>query len=426
MQAKKREVDGLMRNMEQLRLQSQEKETQIQRENHHLQDEVHQKDKQVQQLRHELHQTSRDSEQLVATLQRSLEQKDEVIRSKDEIIRSKNAALEEKERQIRKLQQSQEDKRGSSTAPQPGRLQWGSGSKTPLVTPGENSAVHRRVAYFYSRQEQKIMVYNSETGMWAILPKCPKHSISIAVVNGLLTAIGGQQSPDFMDTKTLLSLTKQQKWIEQFPPMMYYHNLPAVACTSTSLIVAGGWGPDEEQAPVEVMDTNTMCWFTAASLPHPWYQATAIICGDRMYMTGVLGKKGDVLTCVVNELLQSTITQRQSFRARPIAASDLRSSTDSRKVWEKVSPLPVRQSSLVTLHGQLLAVGGCDSANNPTSAVYQYDTATNSWKVISHMSTKRYQCFTALLPDNTLLVAGGTVRHTPCTHTDSVEIASCR
>ena len=108
MQAKEREVDGLVRSMEQLRLQSQEKE----RDNRHLQDEVRQKDEQVQQLRRELHQTSRDSEQLVATLQHSLEQKDEVIRSKD-------AALQEKERQIRELWQSQGDKRGSTTAAQP-------------------------------------------------------------------------------------------------------------------------------------------------------------------------------------------------------------------------------------------------------------------------------------------------------------------
>ena len=281
------------------------------------------------------------------------------------------------------------------------------------------------------------MMYNSETGKWAILPECPKIFFSIAVVNGLLTAIGGQQSPDLKATKTLFSLTtsrslfgltEQQKWTEQFPPMTYYHNGPAVACTSTSLIVAGGWGPDEGWAPVEVMDTNTLCWSTAASLPHPWKQATAVNYGDRMYMTGGFGKDGktnSVLTCVVSELLQSKARQHQSLGARPTAASGLQPSTDSHKVWQEAAPLPVYHSSLVTLHGRLLAVGGCDSASNPTSAVYQYDTATNSWKVISHMSTKRYHCFTAVLPDNTLLVAGGALRNHPPAFTDSVEIASC-
>ena len=421
-QAKEREVDGLVRSMEQLRLQSQEKETQIQqkeRDINRLGDEVHQKDEQVQQLRRELHQTSRDSEQLVTTLQHSLEQKDEVIRSKD-------AALQEKERQVRELQQSQGDKRGSSTAAQPLRLQWRRGPKAPLVTFGESSAVHGRVAYFYSWKEEKIMMYNSETRKWAILPECPKKRFSLVVVNGLLTAIGGTSGWLERDTKTLLSLAWQQKWTEQFPPMTYYHNCPAVACTSTSLIVAGGCGQDKEQAPVEVMATDTLCWSTAASLPHPWWQPTAIICGDRMYMAGGFGKGvkiNSVLTCVVSELLQSTATQHQSLGARPTAASGLQPSTDSHKVWQEAAPLPMYHSSLVTLHGRLLAVGGCDSALNPTSAVYQYDTATNSWKVISHMSTKRYQCFTAVLPDSTLLVAGGIVK--PGTYTYRVEIASC-
>ena len=276
------------------------------------------------------------------------------------------------------------------------------------------------------------MTYNSETQKWAILPECPKERFSIAVVNGMLTAIGGQSGRlTENDTKTLLSLTWQRKWTESFPPTTYYHNAPAVACTGTSLIVAGGWGPDEEQAPVEVMETDTLCWSTAASLPHPWSRATAAICGDRMFMAGGTvkdGRTGLVLTCVVSELLQSrsTATRRQSLESMPSAALDLPPSTDSQKVWKEASPLPV--SSLVTLHGRLLGVGGCDLSYKDASAVYQYDSATNTWKVISHMNTTRYHCFTAVLPDNTLLVAGGTVKEKiteGIRHTDSVEIASC-
>ena len=439
-QAKEREVDGLMRSMEQLRLQSWEKETQIQQRESEIrqrESEIRQKDIDIREKDEQVQKLRRDSEQLVATLQHSLEQKDQVIRSKNEVIMSKDAALQEKERQIRELWQSQGDKRGSSTAAQPLRLQWRSGPKAPLVTFGESSAVHGRVVYFYSWKEKKIMMYNSETGKWAILLECPKRSFSIAVVNGLLTAIGGQQSSDGQDTKTLLNLTtsrslfgltEQQKWTEQFPQMTYYHNTPAVACTSTSLIVAGGWGPDKEQAPVEVMDTDTLCWSTAASLPHPWKQATAVICGDRIYIAGGFAKDvktNSVLTCVVSELLQSTATQCRSLGARPIAASGLQPSTDSHKVWQEAAPLPEYCSSLVTLHGRLLAVGGSDAAYKPTSAVYQYDTATNCWKVISHMSTKRRTCFTAFLPDSTLLVVGGILRDHPPAFTDSVEITSC-
>ena len=438
-QAKEREVNGLLRCVKQLqqemKTQIQQKEIDIQqkegeirqkeRGNCRLQHEVHQKGEQVQQLRCELHQTNQNSEQLVATLLDSLEQKDEVIRSKD-------AALQEKKKQMLELQQSQGGRRKKSTAAQPLQLQWRNGPKAPFETYGESSTIHGRISYFYS-WKKKIMMYNSETGGWAILPACPKGNFSISMVNGLLTAIGGFQSSDGKDTKTLLSFTEQQKWMERLPPMNYYHNLPAVACTSTSLIVAGGWGPDQEQAPVEVMDTNTLCWSTAASLPHPWSQATVTICRDRLYMAGGWAKDNktnSVLTCVVSELLQSTATAHQSLGVRPTIASGLQPPTNSHNVWQEIAPLPVCWSSLVTFHGHLLAVGGCDSDYNPTSAVYQYDTTTNSWQVISHMNSKRFQCFTSVLPDHTLLVAGGIVK--PYIHekqerqdTDSVEIASC-
>ena len=269
---------------EQLQLQShaqerqaQDGEAEIRSKNEQLQE----RNVQIQQL----HQTRRDSEQLIATLQYSIEQKDEVIQTQAEALRAKEQALREKERQ---LQQSQRVGGGKprGPAPEPVKLRWKNGPKAPLKTCGESGAVLGRVAYFYSWDEKKIMMYDSETGKWAILPECPKTYFSIAAVNGLLTGIGVKQSGNA--TKSLLSLTRQQKWTEQFPPMTYYHNVPAVACTSTSLIVAGGWGPDKEKAPVEVMDTETLRlrWSTAASLPSPWNQATANICGDRLYIAG--------------------------------------------------------------------------------------------------------------------------------------------
>jgi hypothetical protein len=43
----------------------------------------------------------------------------------------------------------------------------------------------------------------------------------------------------------------------------------------------------------------------------------------------------------------------------------------------------------VTFCEQLLVVGGIDSDNKSTTAVYMYNQATNSWNVISHMTTAR-------------------------------------
>ena len=208
----------------------------------------------------------------MAALQQSVEQKDTALQVKDKL-------LQDKEREIRELEQSLRGESEGSVATAHLKLEWRVGPRAPCLTFGASAAVSREVAYFCDgASNSKVLMYNSMTQQWTVLPECLKKYFSIAVVNGLLTAIGSKSSRTA--TKSLLSLS-QQEWIEQFPPMTYYHNVPAVATSNMSLIVAGGWSPDEKKAAVEVMDTETLLWSTVASLPHPYSLATAAICGSR-------------------------------------------------------------------------------------------------------------------------------------------------
>ena len=284
----------------------------------------------------------------------------------------------------------------------PLKLKWRDGPRAPGPISGHSVAVSGDLVYLCDGGYE-VLMFNSRREQWTVLPKCNRVFFSIAVVNGLLTAIGGQVSGN-----TLLSLSldtpdiSREKWIEKLPPMTYCHNSPAVITIDTSLIVAGGWGPDEEKAPVEVMDTQTLQLSTVASLPHPLEQATATICGDRLYLGGGFGTGGwptkSVLMCEVKDLLQSK-PQSQATRA---------GHSESCQVWKEVAPLPVTHSSLVTFQGHLLAVGGSGDADS-TSEVRQYDAATNSWSVISQMRLKRCYSLAVVLPNNTssLIVCGG-------------------
>ena len=386
-------VEDLTQEVQQLQLRKDEIDRNKTRE-------IQQKDELIEQLQRQLQASNRDSEQVVSALQQSVEQKDAALQANDELP-------QEKERQIQELQQRMRKREGNCMARGPLKLEWRDGPRAPFKTKGESVAVNGGIVYCHDFINNKILMFNSETGQWTVLPECPNKYCSIAIVNAQLTAIGGKQS--FTDTKTLLSLQhnqlniSQQKWTEQFPPMTYYHGSPAVATTNTSLIVAGGVGPDEKIAPVEVMDTQTFHWSTVASLPHPLYAATATICGSRLYLGGGFsgGATNSVLMCEVSDLLQS---QPQSLATRFGLSR-------SHQVWKEVTELPVVCSSLVTLHDQLLAVGG-----GVTSEVRQYDVTTNSWNVISEMKVKRQRCFTAVLPNDRVMVCGG--------NTDSVEIAT--
>ena len=79
------------------------------------------------------------------------------------------------------------------------------------------------------------------------------------------------------------------------------------------------------------------------------------------------------------------------------------------KVWRQLADIPVTLSACASLHGHLLAVGGEDSDEEPTSAIHTYNTTTNSWEVISHMAAPRSHCLVAVFPHNELMVVGGLV-----------------
>ena len=60
----------------------------------------------------------------------------------------------------------------------------------------------------------------------------------------------------------------------------------------------------------------------------------------------------------------------------------------------------------------------------PTTAIHMYNPTTDSWEVISHMGTPRYDCIAAVLPNNQLMVVGGYTGKHYDTQTDSVELAA--
>ena len=396
------EIHQLQQGISQLQLGK----SQLLQDNHYHQLQIHH----LQQKIHQLQERGRESEQLVVALQQSVEQKDAEIWAKD-------WPLQEKEREIGELQQRVRE--GRAVAPGPLKLKWRDGPPTPFETYGYSVAVSGDMVYCCDgASDTKVLMFNSGTEQWRVLPECPKVNFSIAVVNEQLTAIGGEHSD--RATNTLLSFSQdkpvisQQKWLEQLPPMTYCRNNPVVATTNISLIVAGGWEIEvhKKKTEVEVMDTQTLQWSTVASLPHPLSAVTATICGDRLYLGGGYFSDGatkSVLECEVKDLLQSqppSQASRIGLSRRP-------------QVWREVAPLPVTHSSLVTFQGHLLAVGGVGA--DYTSELKEYDAATNSWNVISQMRVQRHSSLAVVLPNNTLMVCGG---RTSGGRTNSVEIAN--
>ena len=236
-------------------------------------------------------------------------------------------------------------------------------------------------------------------------------SSTITVIHGLPTTIGGYG--DLKNTNKLFSLTGEgsdRRWTERFPPMPTKRYAVSALCTGIALIVAGGFGrgdKDQNLKTVEVLNTEIQQWHTAPDLPQPLAQSSLILCGDLVYLLGGVNKDdaatNSVYSCSLSSLLLSTGSKSLGGR---LVSTLTRSSKGS--TWNRVADLPVTFSTAVTLHGRLLAIGGWDSTEDkPSTAVHMYQPTTNSWELISHMTTPRVACLAAVLPDNQLMVVGG-------------------
>ena len=128
-----------------------------------------------------------------------------------------------------------------------------------------------------------------------------------------------------------------------------------------TLIVAGGRNRIMNLDVVEVMDISTRQWSTAFHLPQPFAWASGTICGDNLYLAGGCIQFGEasksVMTCSVTDLLSPL-----SLGAR-LQSLSLANKTS---VWRHTRELQVTQSTLATLGGHLLAIGGRDDLGATT------------------------------------------------------------
>ena len=365
------------------------------------------------------HRLKRDKTQEVRGKERQLSRVNHQLKENERVIANFKRQILELEGQLRQREQQCDDR--SQVDSKTGiKLRWREGEKAPCgMDRWYDVVIGRNMVYYV--EGYKIHAYNTTTSNWSLIPKCPIDSeFAVAVIDNTLTTIGGRDS-DMKVTNKLFSLTGtgeggEKSWTEEFPPMPTKRRCVSALCTGAVLIVVGG-EKDKLFAvmkTVEVLDTSTRQWHTAAELPQPLYFSSMTVCGDRFYL---LGGRGEDRKWTSSVYSCSVITVHQSIRSRIGRALSRSSAT-----WTRVADLPVSGSTAVSLYGHLIAVGREASDDQPTSDVHRYDPSTNSWEVISHMATPRAQCFATVLPDNQLMVFGGWTKDNKTT--DSVEFGA--
>ena len=301
------------------------------------------------------------------------------------------------------------------------KLQWTEGVEAPSKISRQFSGMVDAIVdddVMYMMEGTHIYAYSANSSTWSQLPNCTFTSCPAAIVDNLLTLIGGVCDDNIINK--LFSLTKEGdmiKWTEEFPPMPTKRWGASALCIETALVVTGGQGEKAEVdllATIEVMNKQTRHWSrTAVDLPLPAVFASLLRLGAHVYMLGGYDKNIDPITlpyrCPLSVLLRPCSTK-----------SPINNTTD---VWSSVSDVPVKHSTYVIFCGQLLAIGGADSYSKSITAIFSYNPSTNVWEVVGHMRLPRQRCFAAVLPGNRLIVVGGKTDTEQTTNT--MEIGTC-
>ena len=119
-----------------------------------------------------------------------------------------------------------------------------------------------------------------------------------------------------------------------------------------------------------MVNAETRQWHTAADLPQPLSKSSIALYSDLIYLLGGVSEDGaatnSVYSCSLTSLLSSTGSTSLGGRL----VSTLTRSIKGSPCRNRVADLPVFNSTAMSLHGRLLAIGGKDSKGKPTKAVH--------------------------------------------------------
>ena len=398
-----------LQEKDQANRQLEERERQLNQQMRQLQQ---QRDQAKRQLEDTVRQIQQESDQNLQEIRRQLQEKEKQLGCVNQQLETNEKVVALFERRIAKLEQQLSQREQQKTKARSRgkdltsfKFTWRKEQRAPFgMNRWCDAVVDGSTVYIRYQGTVNIYSYDIVSDGWSELPDCIHINGSIAVISGYLTTAGGNSN--HIVSNELFSLTGKgsgRRWTQQFPPMPTKRESTTSLCTGTVLIVAGGRGESVRiLSTVEVMDTEIHQWSTAANLPQPMYCASATICGDQLYMLGGFSKDfvsiKSVYTCSVSTLLHFCLKYPQPKGAPSAYIVG---------VWEQLADLSVTRSTCESFHSRLLAVGGEMDSGKYSTAVYVFNSTNNSWEIVSHMKTGRCDCFTAVLPDNRLMIVGG-------------------
>ena len=257
-------------------------------------------------------------------------------------------------------------------------------------------------AYFMPDHSRSAYRYEWSTEKWDELPQCPYRNSALVIIDGELTAVGGEDISSY--TNKLVTL-RQRQWVKELPPMKTARSSTAVVSTSDHdgeyvLVIGGfrnGW-----TTTVELFHVRSRRWAELTHLPRPLTCTSATICGNLIH---VIGGDGNGFSCSLQDLPSSDQPTTSQSRSRTIS-------------WSPLPRLPVTASTAATLCGQLVIIGG-KRGRSSVNSIHQL--VDGQWVEIGSMSSDRWKCLVVSPSPDKMMIVGGHSGGVFGMATDSVE-----
>ena len=251
-------------------------------------------------------------------------------------------------------------------------------------------------AYFTPRGSYSVYRYEWSKEKWEKLPPCPYEDSGLVIIDGELTAVGGEH--ESYHTNQLFTL-RQGQWVKHYPSMIKARESPAVVSTADGkyIFVIGGWaGINCWTDTVEVFQVRSKRWYELTKVPQVLSLPSATICGNQLYVVGHHADAG--YTCLFESLMPTNEPKRLNI------------------VWKSLPQQPVERSTAATLSGELVIVGGQPGSSgahqggrSPVNSILQL--IDEQWVNIGSLSCGRSECLVVSPSPDKMMIVGGAGRH---------------
>ena len=230
-----------------------------------------------------------------------------------------------------------------------------------------------------------VLQYNPESGEWTRLPKLLVDGFAMTSLSDQLVLVG-----NLGGDKDRITVWDRgcSKWVHPYPPMSTGRGLSAAISYRKYLIVACGYRRIDK---VEVLDSSSGRWYSAQPVPVGGDHMTSVVVGDCWYLSS-FGQWKDGKEHIFRAHLPTLISSAMSA-----------STSTASSIWHELPTPPVKQPTLLALHGHLLLIGG----RGFVQAIHCYETEAEEWKECGQLPVGMYAPCCTVLPSGELMVAGG-------------------